>query len=148
MLIPRRPLRPYTRYSANATFAPDEGTPLTVAWTFETGPYANYVQSYGVNGLRRAGKGWTVQYDFSTRAPRDEVTLTATHTRAIHVRLFEAGYAAPGTLGAPSRQYNALARVPYGNWMLCASSGGRGTQYAPVRRCESLRVSHAGVRQH
>jgi hypothetical protein len=141
VLIPRKPLEPYTRYTASATFVPNEGgSPLSTTWSFETGPFVNYLMSEA-NVATRSSKGADrVALTVTSSSPNPRVLLNGPHHLHVKARLVVVGYATPDSFGAPYTEYNGLVTLRRGIWKACSSSGGTGTDFASARECETLVV--------
>jgi hypothetical protein len=136
-LIPRKPLLPRTHYTATATFVPDAtGQPLSVTWSFSTGPFTNYIMI----SHYPAGSG-TVLFDVTSKAPHAALTLTGPRGLQAHPRLILVATSNAASIGGPDVEYNARAKLTAGTWDACVTSGGSSTDYAAVHRCETVTIA-------
>lgn len=146
VLIPRKPLAPFTHYSASATFVPNAGgKPLSVSWSFQTGPFVNYLTSEATVSTRVSKGADRVALTVTSSSPRPRLLLTGSLHRRVNAKLFVVARGAPGSPGIPYAEYNGLVTLRYGTWTACTASGGPGTAYAAARECEVLDVTRSGV---
>lgn len=130
IVIPLKPLKPLSGYTASVTFEPQgpSAVALTDTWHFSTGLLPNRLETARVYIEPKRRHRAIARILPSSTAPNLIVKFTGPHGKVVYAH--------------PDPHSNELIAIltTTGLWEACTASGGPPTQYASVRYCETLKV--------